>query len=278
MKRILVPVDFSQHAEYALEVAAILAKRFDSEILVLHMLGLSEAYLTKDEAQEAAEAHYYMKLARRRFDNFLDKPYLKDLKIREMVQNYKIFSELNQVAIENNIDLIIMGSHGTGGLGELFVGSNTEKVVRTSKIPVLVVKVRRPEFKPSKAVFATDFSSESLEAYQRLTKVLQVWETEVCLVHINLPNERFQSSREKQLAAQQFIDIAHRGELPENTEIKFASDYSVESGVYFIADDIDADLIALATHGRSGLMHFFKGSVGEDMANHAKLPVLTCKI
>ncbi len=278
MKRILVPVDFSQHAEYALEVAAILAKRFDSEILVLHMLGLSEAYLTKDEAQEAAEAHYYMKLARRRFDTFLDKPYLKDLKIREMVQNYKIFSELNQVAIENNIDLIIMGSHGTGGLGELFVGSNTEKVVRTSKIPVLVVKVRRPEFKPSKAVFATDFSSESLEAYQRLRKVLQVWETEVCLVHINLPNERFQSSREKQLAAQQFIDIAHRGELPENTEIKFASDYSVESGVYFIADDIDADLIALATHGRSGLMHFFKGSVGEDMANHAKLPVLTCKI
>ena len=278
MKRILVPVDFSQHAEYALEVAALLAKRFDSEILVLHMLGLSEAYLTKDEAQEAAEAHYYMKLARRRFDAFLDKPYLEGLEVREMVQNYKIFSELNQVAIENRIDLIVMGSHGTGGLGELFVGSNTEKVVRTSEIPVLVVKIRRPEFNPTKVVFATDFSSESLEAYQRLRKVLEVWDAQVCLVHVNLPNERFQSSREKQMAAQQFIDMAHGGKLPENTVLKFASDYSVESGVYFIADDMGADLIALVTHGRSGLMHFFKGSVGEDMANHAKLPVLTCKI
>ena len=278
MKRILVPIDFSQHADYALEVAAVLAKRYNSEILVLHMLGLSEAYLTKDEAQEAAEAHYYMKLAKRRFDDFLQKPYLKDLEIHQMVQNYKIFSELNQVAIEKNIDLIVMGSHGTGGLGELFVGSNTEKVVRSSKIPVLVVKVQRPGFNPSKVVLATDFSSESLEAYQRLRKVLEAWDTQVYLVHINLPNERFQSSKEKQLKAQEFIDLAHEGNLPENTEIKFASDYSVESGIYFIAEDIGADLIALATHGRSGLMHFFKGSVGEDMANHAKIPVLTCKI
>ena len=146
MKRILVPVDFSDHAGYALEVAAKLASKHNAEILILHMLGLSEAYLTKDESQEAAEAHYYMKLAKVRFDEFLNKPYLKEVKHSEMVQNYKIFSEVNQVAEEHKADLIVMGSHGRSGLGELFVGSNTEKVVRTSTIPVLVVKIRRPDF------------------------------------------------------------------------------------------------------------------------------------
>ena len=278
MKRILVPVDFSEHADYALEVAATLAAKYNAEILILHMLGLSEAYLTKDESQEAAEAHYYMKLAKVRFDNFLHKPYLKGVKHREMVQNYKIFSEINQVASEHKVDLIVMGSHGRSGLGELFVGSNTEKVVRTSTIPVLVVKIRRPDFSPKKVIIATDFSTESVHAYKNLRNLVDLWDPEVTLVHVNLPNEKFQSSQERKNSAQQFIDAAHGGKMPPKTTIEYVSDYTIENGIYHEALEREADLIGLTTHGRSGLMHFFKGSIGEDLANHAKFPVLTCKI
>ena len=278
MKTILVPVDFSEHAEYALEVAAELAAKYGSEIIVLHMLGLTEAFLTRDEDQEVAAAHYYMKLAKKRFNQFLDKPYLKGLKIREMVQNYKIFSEVNQVAREQKADLIVMGSHGAGGFNELFVGSNTEKVVRSSDIPVLVIKVRRKGFGPKKVVLATDFNIEGVKAYQNLRKLLNLWDCKVYLVHVNQPNERFKSSQEKQLVAEQFIKAAHGGEKPDDTVLKFVSDYTVESGIYYTAKEVDADLIAVPTHGRSGLSHFFKGSVGEDLANHAKLPVLSCKM
>lgn len=49
-----------------------------------------------------------------------------------MVQNYKILGETNHVAKERNIDLIVMGSHGTGGLSNILMGSDTEKVVRTA--------------------------------------------------------------------------------------------------------------------------------------------------
>ena len=136
MQKILVPVDFSEHSEYALEVAAAMAKQSGSEILLLHMMGLSEAVLTKDSSQEAAEAHYDMKLTSKRFGEFLDKDYLQGIKVQEMVQNYKIFSEINEVALEAKADLIVMGSHGTSGLSSIFVGSNTEKVVRTSQVPV----------------------------------------------------------------------------------------------------------------------------------------------
>lgn len=278
MNSILVPVDFSEHAEHALEVAANFARKTDAQILVLHMLGLSESYLTKDERQEMAEAHYYMKLAKKRFDNFLNKPYLKGLKILQMVQNYKIFSEINHVAKENNVDLIVMGSHGSGGINELFVGSNTEKVVRTSSIPVLVVKVRRPDFNPAKVIFATDFKLESVRAYKEIRKILMQWDSEIHLVHVNLPNEMFRSSSEKQKAARLFLEAAHGENIPADLQIHYISDYSIETGIYYLAEKIQADLIALTTHGRSGLMHFFKGSVGEDMANHAKIPVLTCKI
>lgn len=278
MKKILVPVDFSEHAGYALEVAAKLAKDYNAEITVLHMMGLSEAYLSKSESEEAAEAHFYMKLAKKRFNSFLDKPYLKDVKITEMVQNYKIFSEINELAKEEQIDLVVMGSHGASGVSEIFVGSNTEKVVRSSDIPVLVIKEPRPSFKPKLVVFACDFAVESIRAYHNAQSFFAKWNVQLHLVYVNLPNEDFRNTMEIKKKVDLFLSVAHNGELPPNTEIVHISDYSIESGIFNHAKDVKADLIAIPTHGRSGIAHFFKGSIGEDLVNHANLPVITFKV
>ena len=278
MKKILVPVDFSEHAAYALEVAAKLAKDFSSEIVVLHMMGLSEAYLTKSESEEAAEAHFYMKLAKKRYETFLDKPFLKGVKVIEMVQNYKIFSEINQLAKEQNIDLIVMGSHGASGVSEIFVGSNTEKVVRTSDIPVLVIKEPTPSFTPELVVFAFDMRVESIKAYHNARAFFAQWNLKLHLVYVNLPNEEFMSTGEMKKKAELFLRVAHNGEVPSNTEIEYVSDYSIEGGIFNYANDVNADLIAIPTHGRSGIAHFFKGSIGEDVVNHANLPVITFRV
>jgi len=278
MKKILVPVDFSEHAGYALEVAAKLAKDSGAEIIVLHMMGLSEAYLTKSESDEAAEAHFYMKLAKKRYETFLNKPFLKGVKVTEMVQNYKIFSEINEVAKENNIDLIIMGSHGASGVSEIFVGSNTEKVVRSSDIPVLVIKEPSPLFTPKLVVYACDLRVESIKAYHSARALFENWDLKLHLVYVNLPNEEFMSTGEIKKKAEFFLKVAHNGAVPSNTEMIYVSDYSIERGIFNHANDIQADLIAIPTHGRSGIAHFFKGSIGEDVVNHASLPVITFKV
>ncbi len=278
MNKILVPVDFSEHSEYALEVAATLAKKYKAKIVVLHMLGLSEAVFTKDDSQEFMEAQFYMKLSKKRFSEFLDKPYLKGIEVSETIQNYKIFSEINDVAKEQNIDLIVMGSHGTGGLGEIFVGSNTEKVVRTSEVPVLVIKKKTSDFKIENVVLGFDFRIENKNAYQKAIQLFNGLHAKVHLVQVNLPGINFMSTTEIQEETDKFLRVAHHGDLPRSIEIHEISDYSVERGVYNHANKIGADLIAVLTHGRSGLAHFFKGSIGEDLANHAKLPVMTFKI
>lgn len=278
MKKILVPVDFSNHSEYALEVAATLAKKHDSDIVILHMLGLSEAVFTKDDSQEFMEAQFYMKLAKKRFNEFLDKSYLKGIKVTETVQNYKIFSEINEVAKEQDIDLIVMGSHGTGGVSEIFVGSNTEKVVRTSEIPVLVIKEQIPNLDIKKVVFGFDFQMEHVKAYHKAIHFLNALKVDVHLVHVNLPGIKFMSSTNIQEEIDTFLRVAHHNDLPSNLEVHMVSDYSVEKGVYNFAKTIQADLIAVATHGRSGLAHFFRGSIGEDIANHAQMPVITFMI
>jgi nucleotide-binding universal stress UspA family protein len=278
MKKILVPVDFSEHSEYALEVAASLAKQKQAEIVVLHMMGLSEAVFTKDDSQEFMEAQFYMKLAKKRFTDFLDKPYLKGIKVSETVQNYKIFSEVNNVAKEQNVDLIVMGSHGAGGMSEIFVGSNTEKVVRSAEVPVLVIKNRIADFKMKKAVFGFDFSIENLSAYQKATQFLASLNVEVHVVYINRTGINFMSSSEIQEQINAFMRVAHHNDAPNHIQVRQRADYTIEGGIYNYTKEIHADTIVVATHGRSGLAHFFRGSISEDLANHASLPVITFRL
>lgn len=275
MKKILVPVDFSEYSEFALEVAASLAKKFDAEITVLHMLGLSEALLSREEAAGLSEAVYYMKLAQKRFETFLDKPYLKDITISEFVQNYKVFSEINEVAKEQDADLIVMGSHGTsGGINDIFVGSNSEKVVRTSEIPVLVIKKPTPDFETGNVLFACDFKTESIRPYLNARALFNKLGSKMHFLYINLPNESFKSSDEIENRITEFLMKAD-GNTDAMKDIVIRNDYSAESGIFKYGDKIGADIIAIPTHGRKGLAHFFYGSLGEDLVNHASIPVIT---
>ena len=116
MKKILVPVDFSKHSEYALKVAAQIAKQHGAGIILLHMIGMSDSVLANSEIAEEAEAKYYLKLSKEKIKEFTEREYLKGVPVEAIVQNYKDFTEVNNVAKEQHCDLVVMGSHGTGGL------------------------------------------------------------------------------------------------------------------------------------------------------------------
>lgn len=278
MKRILVPTDFSESAQNALQVAAALAKKHHAKIYLLHMMGISQSIINKAETENQAEAMFYMELARKRFSELLNQPYLKDIEVESVVQNYLVFSEINSFALEKNIDLIIMGSHGTGKLDDFFVGSNTEKVVRTADAPVLVIKDKASGMKLEKVVFACDFEKESMKAYKKAMQMFETLGSNVALLYVNLPNEKFMSTSEIDQKVQDFLAEAHKGEDKGLPEVNFVSDYTVENGIYQFSKKVGAQMIGIPTHGRKGLSHFFLGSLGEDLANHAHIPVMTFKI
>lgn len=276
MKKILVPVDFSKPSAHALHVAARIAEQLQSEIIVLHMMGISEAVLTKDEAQEYEEAKYYMNLARKRFKPFLNQPYLEHIKVREIVQNYKDFKELNKVAQEQHINLIVMGSHGTSGIGDFLLGSNTEKVVRSSDVPVLVVKMPNPDFKVENILFACDFTEDSVLAFKNVREFAANFSAKLNLVYINTPHYDFNSNTEIEERISKFFYKA--GTIEQ--EVTIYNDYSVEHGLMNYSKKGNYDILAIPTRGRKPMLHFLLGSrsIGEDVANHANLPVLTFKI
>jgi nucleotide-binding universal stress UspA family protein len=279
MKKIIVPIDFSQHSEYALEAASILAKKNNSEILALHMLELSgvHAYGSESESEHIGKALFFIKLAEKKFNEFLEKDFLEGVSITPIVKHFKVFSEVNDVAKEQNADFIIMGSHGSSGFSEIFVGSNTEKVVRTSEIPVLVIKNKPKSMDYKSVIFASDFSEEAIKPYINASNLLMDFGSDVHLLYVNVPGERFKSSSEMENTMTEFLQKAD-GNLNRMNAVNYVSDVSVEKGILSFAKKINADLIVIPTHGRTGLAHFFEGSISEDLANHADLPVMTFKI
>ena len=273
MKTIIVPIDFSDQASYALKVAASLAGRHGSEILVLHMLELNQAIISSTEGFYQEHTVFLLKLAEKRMGEFLDKPYLKGIKVTPVIKHFKVFGEVNEVAEKHQADLIIMGSHGTDGLKEIFIGSNAEKVVRHSEIPVLIVKKEIEEFKVTDFVFASDFDNEGIRAFERARDFARKLNARMHLVYINTPGDNFLSHKDIYSRISGFLQEAKAG-----MEVEIYNDYSVERGVINFSESVNADVIGIPTHGRKGLSHFFMGSIGEDVANHSSIPVITFRI
>lgn len=256
-----------------MKAAVSLAKQHDAEILALHMLELNKNYVSSTESSHPEQTVFLLKLAEKRFKEFLEKPYLDGIKATPIIKHYKVFSDLNQVAQNTKADLIIMGSHGSDGLKELFIGSNAERVVRNADIPVIVVKEEVQDFKVERFVFACDFKKENLSAFKKAKNFAKLLSAQLEPVFINTPGETFLSNKDAYLRINEFLTAADTGE-----QVEIYNDYSVKKGVLNYSASIMADLVGIPTHGRKGLSHFFMGSIGEDIANHSKAPVITFKI
>lgn len=282
MKKILVPTDFSDHAEYALKVAAQIARKNNAEIYLLHMLELpshiSDDGIGESKAVGASagvpEVMFFMEKTRERFQEVVNEPYLQGITIVEAIQFEKAFDGIIKHSKKHDIDLVVMGSHGASGFQEMFIGSNTEKVVRTSDIPVLVIKKEEGEFNPQKFVFASDFSDEIKKPFAKVVEFANSFDTHLHLVLINTPSD-FKSTHE---AEKTISNFAASFDIKNNYTAHVYNDVNVEKGILHFANSVNADLIGMCTHGRKGLAHFFNGSVSEDLVNHAVRPVITFKI
>jgi nucleotide-binding universal stress UspA family protein len=146
--KILVPVDFSQCSEEAFRVALLLARSFQSDVLLLHVvdtrslgtlnrLGLAEP--SAEKGQKKRLRHHARLNARR----LLQMDETKGVTIRRLLAEGAPFVEIARTARIEKVDLVVMGSYGgaVGNVDKIFFGSTAEKVVRTAGCPVLTVPV-----------------------------------------------------------------------------------------------------------------------------------------
>jgi len=284
--KILVPFDFTTYAEQAALAALKLAKK---EHATLHFLTsisipLDWAYSTMGAAAGSGMPSDVFMAELPNFEDNKEKiseklnAYILSLN-REGVKTITEttigfpWEQITSYAKENEIDLIIMGSQGANGLNELFIGSNAEKVVRFAECPVLTLHDNSTEINYKNLVFASNFYGETSKSFPKIIKFANMFGAHIHLLKV-ISSSSFETTRYSNKLIKDFIKPFNL----TNYTIHIYNETSVEKGVLNFAEDIDADIITMETHGRKGLAHLFIGSIAEDITNHAKRPVLTVKI
>ncbi len=277
MRRILVPTDFSEQAHYAYEVAISIARKTGAAIKLLHVIEtpyMSDFSATGDVFTTGNMQQVYilelLESTKAQLRHLAEVVGHEGVDVVYEVEVAKPISKIRRTIQEENVDLVVMGSKGSSGLDEFLVGSNTEKVVRTAECPVLTVKHRHLHFDVREMVVASDFKREISHAMDRFKEFQQLFGARMNLVYINTPGA-FESSGNLHLKLE---EIAHKYRL-QNYTTNVYDDVLEEDGILHFAQEIRADLIMMATHGRTGLSHLLSGSIAEDLINHTRIPVLT---
>ena len=269
MKNILVPVDFSEQSLTAFRFAKNIAKKADAKITLLNVI---EPYMPFSEVGYTATEQDYITHLKETSTSHLQR--IADdsdgVQVDTSVEIGSIFRLIRQNIDENEVDLVVMGTQGASGLEEVLIGSNTEKIVRTSKCPVLTVRNTPQDFNVKDLVFATNLRDEQIKVVEILKNFQDFFGAHLHLVYVNTPNG-FLSSHEIKEQSDEFIKKANL----ENYTLHVESDVNEEIGVIHAAQNLNADMIAMGTHQRKGLAHWFAGSIAEDVVNHANRPVLT---
>ncbi len=269
MKKILVPTDFSALSLSALHIASTFAKASDATIILFHKEFMSIPYVDYIEPSVSTfdvEAYNQQKsYAQQELEKIVAMPAFEGVKI--VPYQPEDFEELGEsIGERKDIDLIVMGSKGASGWQEFLDGSHAESVIRHAHCPVLVVKQPIQQFYPQKVMIAVDFETPIDD---KALKLLEKEIEEKYIVFVNAP-DGFEDTRSLSAKMEAFETEHH---LTDHEFIIY-NDYSVSSGILHCAEDLQVDLIVMATKARKGLSHFFFGSVTETVINHGDFPVL----
>lgn len=278
MKKILVPTDFTPTAENAIEAARMLAKKSNAEVLFLNVIELNsgESINTTGGPTNIASftdgilMHEAIKRSKEEMIRLVDVSKSQGIKAGFEIKLGNPFGHIFSAIEDHNIDFVIMGTKGASGLSEILIGSNTEKVVRKAKCPVLAIKEAISENSFKSLVYATNFGTNEQEVVNSIKDLQAIFKSKVHLVWINTPNN-FKSDATNRPLLDKFVEENGL----ENCTTHVYSDIVAEDGIRNFAEYINAGLIVMGTNSYTGISRLIRGSLAEDMINHAVRPVLT---
>lgn len=278
MKKILLPCDFSRTAEEAFRFAVKIADKNKSEIHVLYVIDSS---FSNNSASEISHVASFNGVFMQRIEEQLHEKFFA-LKSKHNADHIPTFfsiqlgllpQNIEKYIKEKQIDLVTMGTNGASGLKELFVGSNTEKIIRNAKIPVVAVPLGSNTDTISDIIFPVDPADDPANYLQELRFIQNLFHAKLQMLWINTPNI-FKSDGE---ALDDLREFAEEYQL-YNYKLNIRSDHTEQDGILRFASEINATLIFMPTHSRKGLAHWLTGSITENVVNHVQCPVWTCSI
>jgi nucleotide-binding universal stress UspA family protein len=269
MKKILVPTDYSDCSDNAIDVAKVIAVKSGAELYLLHLEEIvpEVAHVLHQTARE--ENPHHVGHARLQLQQLVDSIEKEGLKVRAVFVPNEGREAIQDYIKPYEIDFMVMGSHGAKGIREAFIGSNTQKVIKNSSVPVLVVKRPNKNFNPKKILFASTFREDVSKRLKEVVAFAKLWNAELDLVFLNLLSHLIEENEAKRIMAKQ---------MESSPGITFTLNISEtndeEWGISKFARLVESDLIAVVYDTHTGFNRLFNSSVAEKLINHEEIPIL----
>ncbi len=272
MKKILVPLDFSVQSTHAIKLASKIANKTDIEVFLLHMVQIPEGHVDMGSGSDfgVPQSMHYIEKVKEKILEFKTQFFNESITVKYAIRFESPYDGILKFSARVKPDLIIMGSKDKSIIDELLIGSLAKKVARESKIPILAINKDPKDLKIKELVFVSNFDEENRKSFEVLLDFTQKFESKIHLLNVNTMN-RFRSTKR---AKQKMKDFLQKYKTPQ-LSINIYNDDSLENGVANFSKEINADVIALSTHERSGLFRLFGRSISKSISKKSLKPVFT---
>lgn len=275
MNKILVPTDFSTEAEEALAAATSLARKANSEILVLHVIEdpiVNQLNVIGEVGYDPTE-NVYLKLlidkTKQRLESIVSDPKFSDIKISYKVEIGNPFSTIAESIANHSCALIVMGSRGASGIKELLMGSVADKTTRYAKCPVITIKAKTNLADVKHIVYATDLKDEQDQLIDDIKKLQEFYGAFIHILKV------YDSTWVKKEDVEERIRAFAEFHNLKNYTVNVEQSINEAETILDFAREIEADIIALGAHDRHGLLHLIANHVSKNVVNHSHRAVWT---
>lgn len=299
-KHVLIATDFSAVSERALAYALPIVRRYGSEVSIVHAIppvpreSITWDPVPREFDRQRLEAEQEMR-------RLAEETRIKDLNPHMWLEKGRIWDVVSSIIQRENIDLLVMGTHGRGGLKKLALGSAAEEILRLAACPVLTIGPNVPPANPTRTelkaiLFATDFAAASARAFPYALSLAVLCQAKLILLHMVPPmpvviTGRFDDSPGN-YAVQALTEwqVSTKGEsirklrklVPRDAKLTSQSEYVVgldflPEGILATADAWKVDLIVMGANrvASARMVAHIPWTVTHDVICKAKCPVLT---
>jgi nucleotide-binding universal stress UspA family protein len=302
IKHVLCPIDFSDSSRHAFDRAVGVARCYDAKVSVLHVLPVPSAmpaipYGPEGPGPFGLQAfdrdHVLSELPR-----FLALEHSIGIPVEyHVLEAPSVYKEVVLQADQLSADLVVIGTHGRSGFDRLMLGSVAEKVLRSSRVPVMTVPPHVPDAVPlgrdpfRRILYATDFSAGSDVALRYAASLAPHAAAQLTVIHVVEP---FSVGPDPIVGSTFNIAAYHaalerdakerlRTTVPESIRLACDTDDVVVTGKPYVeilrlAATRHIDLIVMGVHGRNALDRWVFGSTTEHIVRRAGCPVLTVRV
>lgn len=261
VKKIVVPTNFSESSEYALDVAVSISRKTGWPVTLLNVMkakDLMESTIITMENDGGVSP--LLADAKKRLEALRSKGKYNDVTISIELALENEASKLTETIATSDAHLIVMGTKTLDGYGdEKLIGNNTRELIKNVKCPVVIVKDKVSGLELNTAAFTTNFDKKHQAILADLAELFNLMGTKVYLLCVASPDN--------------FVTTAnfnHKlSELTSACGIKLwegvlYNDVNREEGIRNFITANNIDLLVMPTKGRTGLNHFFNGSITEN--------------